>query len=295
MPADDRVPVAAQILGQVPLRLYRRLARHQDLVRVKPIQQADKRVSLFCNNGLRRWQRCLRMSHMVERIVSSGQTGAERAALDFAIEHNIPHGGWCASGRRAEDGVIPSRYSLDEPRRRDAVAVRYHQEWPPRDRPGCSTLELGENDAPEKYYHAGSCNVRDSHATIIFTIKGALTEKTNRAAGFAAKYEKPWIHLAKYSTDDQAKLLRDFLANRKIKITVVNITGSKASEEPEIVAFVHEVLSQVLLAGPADASSHGRATLSKLRKYSEQGSIKFPRAVRTGASSRIRQVHPNGS
>ena len=232
---------------------------------------------------------------MVERIVSSGQTGAERAALDFANEHKIPHGGWCANGRRAEDGVIPTRYNLDEPRRRIGVIPRHDSERPSEVKSVFSGLGLGENDASVKYHHPGSCNARDSHATVIFTIKGTLTEKANRADAFAAKYDRPCLHLARSSKDDHAKLLRDFLANRKIKIKVLNITGSKASEEPEIAAFVHEVLSQVLLAGPADASSHGRATLSKLRKYSEQGSIKFPRVVRTGASSHIRQVHPNGS
>ena len=42
----------------------------------------------------------------VAKIMSGGQTGADRAALDFAIEHGIPHGGWCPKGRRAEDGPI---------------------------------------------------------------------------------------------------------------------------------------------------------------------------------------------
>ena len=45
-------------------------------------------------------------------IVSGGQTGADRAALDFAIAHGIAHGGWCPRGRLAEDGPIPSRYLL---------------------------------------------------------------------------------------------------------------------------------------------------------------------------------------
>lgn len=48
------------------------------------------------------------------RIVSGGQTGADRAALDFAIEHSIPHSGWCPKGRKAEDGTIPARYQLTE-------------------------------------------------------------------------------------------------------------------------------------------------------------------------------------
>lgn len=51
---------------------------------------------------------------MITKIISGGQTGADRAALDFAIEHDIPHGGWAPKGRKAEDGPIPSKYDLQE-------------------------------------------------------------------------------------------------------------------------------------------------------------------------------------
>jgi hypothetical protein len=48
----------------------------------------------------------------VEKIVSGGQTGADRAALDFAIDHDILHGGWCPAGRKAEDGPIDGSFRL---------------------------------------------------------------------------------------------------------------------------------------------------------------------------------------
>ena len=51
---------------------------------------------------------------MIKRIISGGQTGADRAALDFAIDKGIPHGGWVPIGRLAEDGQIPDRYHLSE-------------------------------------------------------------------------------------------------------------------------------------------------------------------------------------
>lgn len=47
-------------------------------------------------------------------IISGGQTGVDRAALDFAIAHQIPHAGWCPAGRRAADGVLDARYQLTE-------------------------------------------------------------------------------------------------------------------------------------------------------------------------------------
>ena len=55
----------------------------------------------------------------LEKIVSGGQTGVDRAALDVAIFLDIPHGGWCPQGRRSENGVIPSTYKLKETKERD--------------------------------------------------------------------------------------------------------------------------------------------------------------------------------
>jgi hypothetical protein len=54
------------------------------------------------------------MPAALERIVSGGQTGVDRGALDAAIACGVPHGGWCPRGRRAEDGRIPARYALVE-------------------------------------------------------------------------------------------------------------------------------------------------------------------------------------
>ena len=51
---------------------------------------------------------------IINKIISGGQTGVDRAALDTAMEQGIPHGGYCPKGRRAEDGVIPIKYDLIE-------------------------------------------------------------------------------------------------------------------------------------------------------------------------------------
>jgi len=50
----------------------------------------------------------------VKKIISGGQTGVDRAGLDFAIENQIPHGGYCPKGRKTEDGKIPNNYNLIE-------------------------------------------------------------------------------------------------------------------------------------------------------------------------------------
>lgn len=51
---------------------------------------------------------------MINKIISGGQTGVDRAALDVALQLNIPHGGWCPKGRLSESGIIPEKYLLTE-------------------------------------------------------------------------------------------------------------------------------------------------------------------------------------
>ena len=77
------------------------------------------------------------------RVVSGGQSGADRAGLDWALSRQVAHGGWCPKGRRSEDGPIPAIYGLSE-----TPLSNYLQrtEW----------------------------NVRDSDATIVFTLTDAL-------------------------------------------------------------------------------------------------------------------------
>jgi hypothetical protein len=50
----------------------------------------------------------------IRKMISGGQTGADRAALDWAIENQVPHSGYCPKGRLAEDGPIPTSYALLE-------------------------------------------------------------------------------------------------------------------------------------------------------------------------------------
>lgn len=77
------------------------------------------------------------MHKLIERIVSGGQSGVDRAALDTAIAHGIEIGGWCPKGRKAEDGVIAEQYSLSE-----TPSADYDQrtEWNVRDSDGTMIL-----------------------------------------------------------------------------------------------------------------------------------------------------------
>jgi len=99
------------------------------------------------------------------KIISGRQTGADRAALDFAIANGIPHGGWCPKGRKAEDGPIDSRYQLEE-----TPSADYAQrtEW----------------------------NVRDSDGTVVFSIAAALTGGSKKTVELAQRHQKPVLHLS---------------------------------------------------------------------------------------------------
>ena len=62
------------------------------------------------------------MKTVVEKIISGGQTGVDRAALDQALALDIPCGGWCPEGRRVEDGTLPAAYPLRQTAARDTAA-----------------------------------------------------------------------------------------------------------------------------------------------------------------------------
>jgi hypothetical protein len=76
----------------------------------------------------------------LSRVVSGGQTGVDRAALDVSLEVGLPCGGWCPRGRRADDGPIDPRYPLDETPSAD---YRQRTEWNVRDSDGTLVLADG--------------------------------------------------------------------------------------------------------------------------------------------------------
>jgi len=168
---------------------------------------------------------------MIQKIVSGGQTGADRAGLDVAIRWGFPHGGWCPKGRKAEDGNIGGQYQLVE-----TPSSNYLQrtEW----------------------------NVRDSDATVIFTISSQLSGGSKRTAEFAEKHRKPWIHLAQRSSsyESSALKLRRFVEENGVQ--VLNVAGTRGSKEPDVWEFAYDTLDAAFFweqartqAGLADQAS----------------------------------------
>ena len=148
----------------------------------------------------------------IQKIVSGGQTGVDRAALDFAIKHGIPHGGWCPRGRLAEDGKIESCYEM-----RETPDAEYAQrtEW----------------------------NVRDSDGTVIFSVSHELTGGSKLTAELTALCEKPCLHLSKEEHGtESAQMLGDFV--RKHAIRILNVAGPRVSTEPAAGEFAAAVFEE---------------------------------------------------
>lgn len=147
-------------------------------------------------------------------IISGGQTGVDRAALDAALETGIPAGGWCPEGRKAEDGRISDGYPL----------------W-----------ELPGGDYLQRTHR----NVADSDATLIICF-GKLQGGTERTLHFCRELGKPYLLVdgSSTTTADAAVLIRDFLVAKRVYR--LNVAGPRASGEPKAYAYTFAALRILL-------------------------------------------------
>jgi hypothetical protein len=153
------------------------------------------------------------------KIISGGQTGVDRAALDVALNHRIECDGWCPAGRLDEFGRIPDRYPLKE---------------------------LDDGGFPKRTLQ----NVKDSDGTVIIH-PGTLSGGTEQTVCFCAEQPRPYqlIDGSKISAEEAAKLIADFVRNNKIDI--LNVAGPRQSEWREgydyafcaLDAFLNSIMS----------------------------------------------------
>jgi endonuclease YncB( thermonuclease family) len=155
------------------------------------------------------------MNSLIQKIISGGQTGADRAALDFAIKHKIPHGGWVPEGRIAEDGPLPAKYKLTE-MPTDSYQARTEQ------------------------------NVIDSDGTVLI-FHGRLTGGSAYTEKMANEHDRPCLHLdlSKHNAFMLALSMINWI--QEAKVTTLNIAGPRASKGPTIYKDVMDVLESVLL------------------------------------------------
>jgi hypothetical protein len=152
-----------------------------------------------------------RAVRLPRRVVSGGQTGVDRAALDVAIALGIAHGGWCPRGRRAEDGVIPARYTLVE-------------------------------HASAEYAARTEANVIDSNGTLILC-RGEMSGGTALTRELAARHGKPLL-VVDLARDPDADAVRRWLSDNHVD--VLNVAGPRESQRPGIGARVHAFLLAAL-------------------------------------------------
>ena len=160
---------------------------------------------------------------MINKIVSGGQTGSDRAGLDVAIKLKIPHGGWCPRGRMAEDGVIPNKYLLECPTDSDS--------------------DLSESNI---YNERTKLNIRDSDGTLIFVptwpLPESITDGTNLTIHETENRNKPHF-IVDISKNQSPHLIADWII--KNKISVLNIAGPRESQCPGIYAETFSCLENL--------------------------------------------------
>ena len=145
------------------------------------------------------------------KIVSGGQTGVDRAALDVALERGYACGGWCPEGRRALDGVIPLKYPLKE-----TNSTQYEQRT--------------------------RLNVQDSDATLILNF-GKLGGGTLYTAEMAKQHHKPLLIVALDESTDPRQVA-DWI--REHHIQVLNVAGPREDGQGRIYSMATAFLRQVL-------------------------------------------------
>ena len=151
---------------------------------------------------------------MIKKIISGGQTGADRAALDVAIELGIPYGGWVPKGRITEKGSLPQKYRLQE-MPTDSYARRTEQ------------------------------NVIDSDGTLIIA-RGKLTGGTDYTRQMTLKHKKQLLGIDLDQTDlyNAASLVASWIKMRRIAI--LNVAGPRASKDSQIYSDVITILERVI-------------------------------------------------
>lgn len=152
---------------------------------------------------------------MIAKVVSGGQTGVDRAALDAAMAADIPVGGYCPKGRLAEDGTVPDRYPL---------------------------IELPNG----RYASRTEMNVVESDGTLVLNV-GRLSDGTKATVDFARQHGRPFLVI---QLDDRPQLAEALAWLRERRIGTLNVAGPRESKCPGINRQAFAFLTQLFgLAG----------------------------------------------
>jgi hypothetical protein len=149
----------------------------------------------------------------ISKIISGGQTGVDRAALDWAISNDVAHGGWCPQGRLAEDGVLDTQYHLVE-------------------------IENGS------YRQRTKRNVMDSDGTLILHL-GDLNGGTLATQSFTRQLGKP-CYLVQLDSDTLECDLNNLISWIQVNnIAILNVAGPSASKRHAIYSMAILFMGQL--------------------------------------------------
>jgi len=165
---------------------------------------------------------------MLKKIISGGQIGADQAALDAAIKYNFPYGGWIQKGRKTQSGILPDKYHLKE------------------------MFVSGYKERIEE-------NVIKSDGTVIIS-HGGLSGGADYSQKMTEKHNRPCLHIDLSRTPA-------FMASSEINtwviennIEIMNVTGSRASEDSDIYKDTVYIIEGVILLSLVHAKSGEKLT-----------------------------------
>ncbi len=150
---------------------------------------------------------------MIKKIISGGQPGVERAALDAAIKLNIPHSGWTYKTRRTDEGIIPDKYRVKE-------------------------------SANISFSGRREINVLDSDATAVLT-HGSLTIGLKIVKDYAEKHSRPYLHvdLNENPLNLASALIRKWMINNQLE--AIYFTGSKSAGDSNTNQEVIQIIEGI--------------------------------------------------
>ncbi len=184
---------------------------------------------------------------MIRKIISGGQTGVDRAALDVAIKLAVAHGGWIPQGRITENGPLPAKYNLKETRSSSYV-VRTEK------------------------------NVQDGDGTLIIS-RGRLTGGSEYTREMAIKHDRFWLHidLSQMAAFQAAIAINQWILQNNIEI--LNVAGPRASKDPTVYKDALNILESAYYLGLAETSMSGAGNLKDLLQSQAEPPPSAPRTV----------------
>jgi hypothetical protein len=201
---------------------------------------------------------------MIKRIISGGQTGAERAALDVAIKFNIPHGGWIPKGCNTENNPLSDKYQLQE--------------------------------FPTHSYQAGiEKNVLEADGTLTFS-RGAPSGQIKYARKIALQYKRHFlfINLNKTITYDASFSILSWVKQHNIEN--LNVAGQETPEDEKMYSDVFRTLEMAYVMHKAErlkSDKHPKTMEAAIDRLTKALSLKEKTTLANMAETKLSTLHFN--